>query len=265
MRTSIASTLVLTAACRKVEPAPEDLDGLLGWTWANYDVAEDADVRAAALSLIDVAAITADSDALRGSATDLTPEVVAGFGPPGTDIAAARGFYLVKAFPCALPDLDPVLYHVDQPTLYPDAGYDAYDRQYTTDLNAYVERAAPTIGWDIALTATILGATYSEDLHGGLRWVPADGDEPAVILQRTWMPTEAVFEDGSSKTFTQDYQIELYVEQSPGEVIHLYGIWREMELGVGLTMDSDLAVNTTLNNLEDWDDRTSELCLEPPW
>ncbi|MCP4806063.1 MAG: hypothetical protein GY884_12040, partial [Proteobacteria bacterium] len=42
------------------------------------------------------------------------------------------------------------------------------------------------------------------------------------------------------------------------DFVHLYGIWRELD--VGLTTESDGLVNTTMNGMRDWDDQTEVLC-----
>ena len=65
----------------------------------------------------------------------------------------------------------------------------------------------------------------------------------------------------SDWTFEQDYQIELFWERAPGELVHAYGIWREMNVG-GLSAEDEGFVNVTLNNMVDWDEQTVALCAE---
>lgn len=259
MRTSIPLVVLALTACRAVDPAPADLDGQLHWFWDNGFSADDDGVHetVAALRL----AVEADvaEDPLRGSVSDLSDEQIVPFVDGPQVASESTGFYLVNAFDCSMEQLEPVLIARDQDAQYLDF-YDRYERTYTTDDDAYLARAAPELLWDIDLTASILGATYTEQLSGGVRYVRESGEEPAVMVQRTWLVEPAVFEEGSNKAFVQDYQIEVYAEVSPGRMLHAYGLWRETELGTGLTDESDLVINTTLNNLEDWDERTSELC-----
>lgn len=251
-----AVVLALLAGCRAVEPAPDDLDGQLHWLWDHWEDAPDEDVHEALADLAADAAAALEEGPIRGTVSDLVAAQTEGFS--AQDPAEARGFFLVNTFSCELATLEPLLYRLDQDALYPGV-YDRYERVYVSDLDAYLAREAPTLGWEIELDATILGSTYTEWLGGELRHLAATEEAPGVLLQRTWMPVPAVFESGS-RTFEQDYQLEAYVQRAPGEILHVYAIWREISLGLGLTQDDDAVVNVTLNNLEDWDEQTERLC-----
>lgn len=254
--------LLLAVGCASTKPVPADLDGLAHWFWQHYDAGTDEEIAEATVALH--AAI--DGDALKkaetGTLTDLTTaeaELVPLDAPP--DPAAARGMVLANVIGCTLEELEPILYALDQDQLYPDV-YDAYGRVYTTDLDAYVAREAPQLGWQSDIEATILGSTYTERVLAGLRWSPAvegSGDWGPVLLGRAWIPEPAAFED-ENKSFDQDFQLEIYWERSPGEVLHVYALWREMSYGSGLTTDSDTVVGIILDNLVKWDDQTTALC-----
>ena len=262
MRATLTLFVVSAAAgCRGVDPAPEDLDGQFHWFWDNAVSADDAPVHDAISAMRAAVELAGTDDVLRGSVTDLQPEQVEGYIAPGQSVDEAAGFFLVTHFPCTIAGLEPVLIERDQASQYLDI-YDRYERVYTSDADAYLARSVPDLWWDIDLTATLLGATYDEVMSGGVRYLPADGDRPPAIVQRTWLLEPADFEDSSSKTFEQDYQLEVYVEVEPGTVMHAYATWREINLGLGFTQDDDVVINTTLNNLEDWDERTSELCQQ---
>lgn len=242
--------LPLLAGC-KVEPAPEDINGLTRWFWTEYELATDEDVAEAIEHLHTALNDGAVSDPLTGELTDLSAEEVAHvLLDEGTDPSLARGFFLAYRYPCTLDALAPILAYQDQNALYPV--YDAYDRVYTSDAEAFANGSTPTISWEVTITTTLLGTTYTEVPHGGVR------DAGEALIARTWLPSPAVFED-SDWSFEQDYQIEAWYEPVPGELVHLYGIWRWMDLG-GVDMNSDGMLNTTLNNMQDWDDRTAELC-----
>ena len=262
MRTSVAFgvlSLWVLPACRAVDPAPTDLDGQFHWFWNHGFVVDDADVHDAIDALRETTESAALEAVMRGAVSDLTAEEAEGFLPEGQLVEESAGFFLVNTFPCELEDLEPVLYELDQASQYLDI-YVNYERTFTSDFDAYSARDVGILDWDIDLTASILGATYRELMAGSLRWVESDGERPSAIIQRTWLTEPAVFETGS-KRFEQDYQLEVYVQIAPGTVLHAYAIWREIFLGAGFSSDDDVVVNTTLNNLEDWDDRTSELCL----
>lgn len=245
MRTSIAILLLLLSGCRKVEPAPADLDGLLRWLWTHH---EDADLAEAIANL--EAAVGEVEEARDGELTRLLPEEI-----PRTDVdpAAARGLYLVNAFPCEVGQLEAILVHLAQDELY-EGVYDAYERGYTTDAAPFEAGEADRLGWDVTLEATLLGSSYTERLTGGVR--RAGG----ALVQHTWMTEPADFGD-ANKEWPQDWQIEVYYP-SGADVVHVYGFWREMALGSGLDTEDDTVARVMLNNLVDWDEGTATLCAE---
>lgn len=250
-------------ACTAAKPVPEDLDGLAHWFWQNYEAGTDEELAEATVALH--AAVGGESleGAETGGLTDLGADEVALVElVTDPDPAAARGLVLINLIPCTLEVLEPILYALEQDALY-EGVYDRYERVYTSDLDAYVVREAPHLGWQSDITATIMGATYTERVLGGLRWSPAvDGVSGAwgpVLLGRAWLPEPATFESGG-KSFDQDYQLEVYWERAPGEVVHFYAVWRQGDYGAGLTTDSDAVAGILLDGLEDWDQDTATLC-----
>lgn len=242
--------LALLTGC-KVEPAPEDIDGLTRWFWTEYETATDAELAEAIAHLHTALDGGAVGDPRTGELSDLSPDDVAHVTlDAGTDPTIARGFFMAYRFDCTLHALAPILAYQDQNALY--QVYDAYARTYTSDAEAFADGSAATLSWEVSITTTLVGTTYTEQVQGGVR----DGGD--ALIARTWMPSPAVFED-SDWSFDQDYQIEAWYEPTPGELVHLYGIWRWMELG-SIDMNSDGMLNTTLNNMQDWDDHTAELC-----
>ncbi|MCB9766167.1 MAG: hypothetical protein H6739_40700 [Alphaproteobacteria bacterium] len=257
MSRSRLTLLLLLTGCG-VEPTPEDLDGLIHRLWLSYDAASDAELAETIDALYAELGADTLSDAVTGEVSDLTAESLDVVGlSDGRDPTLPRGFSLAYTYPCTLTDLEPILYHLPQDTLY-EGVYDSYDRRYTSDLDAFTAREAPQITWSADITATLLNKSYFEHIDGGLRYV-GDPERPA-LLGRTVLPEPAAFDD-EDWSFDQDYQLELWVERAPGEIAHLYVIWRHMVLG-GLSTEDDGVVNTSLRNMEDWDDRTAELCAE---
>jgi hypothetical protein len=246
-------------------PAPADLDGLLHYLWQGYEAGGDDQIAEAARNLH--AAV--DGDALAevrdGTLTDLTAEEAGLVGRTDTDVTLAQGMYLVRTFPCTLADLDPLLYDLHQDALHPGS-YDSYERAYTSSLADYEAREEPWLSWHVDYATSILGTSYTAALEGGLRWVPDLGAEASpwgpLLVARTWMPEAAVMEEGSSKSLSQDFQIELFYERVPGELLHAYGLWREAGFGaLGTTADEGVQ-RVILNALSDWDDETAGLCAE---
>ncbi len=262
----VLAALTGCGACgTALDPAPAETDGNFRWIWLHYSDATDPEM-ADAVGKFRLA-IGADqiSDPVRGALHRLTPEELAPVQMSGADPSKARGFYIATSFPCTLQKAEEITYALNQDQLY-SGTYDAYSRQYTSDFDAYLARKASTLTWDTSIKASILGSSYTEQLHGGMRRLGetsvASSVGPALIV-RTWLPSPAQFDPGSSSSFEQDYQLEIYFERSPGQLVHGYALWRQMKIGsLGLTTDNDTTVNTILDNLVKWDQKTAELCAK---
>ena len=117
--------------------------------------------------------------------------------------------------------------------------------------------------WDLEYTSTILGTTYTAKSKSGLRRVPEIDDELTpwgpVVFARAYMPKPAQFES-EKKSQEQDYQLEMYWEREKGEIVHVYGLWRQADFGSGFTSEDKGVQRILLNNLIDWDDTTADLC-----
>ncbi len=85
-----------------VDPAPEDLDGLLHWSWVNWELASEEDLEEAAATLRGFE----DTD---GSITDLQPEELEHLGLENKDVESARGWFVVYRFDCDLDTLQELL------------------------------------------------------------------------------------------------------------------------------------------------------------
>lgn len=257
--------VAILAGCKHVDPAPSDVDGLARWFWDNYDQAEDADVAAAMVNVH--AAIDADAlvDPIDGTVSDLTVDDITGVEiADGTDPTAAAGMFLTDMIPCSLAEIEGIATALNQDQLYVGV-YDAYTREYTTDSAAYFDRQTPTVAWAVEIDSKLLGTNYHESLLGGARYVADLGADVTpngpILVTRTWMPSPAVFESGN-KSFDQDYQIEIYDERAPGETIHLYALWRKLDMTSGLDQDNTTVQRTILNNLVDWDAGTAQICAD---
>ncbi len=259
----LVSALALTAGCKNVDPAPADLDGLMHQLWGDYEGASDEELTAAVVELHDV--IDADSmeELEDGSLTALAADAADGLPiSPAPDPSLAQGLYILNVIDCDLSQLERILYDLDQDRLY-EGAYETYDRTYLSDFDAYVAREAPTLEWEIDLTAELVGAEFDEALRGGLRyWDDPENPLGPALMARTFLTEPATFPEGSSKSFDQDYQLEVYYERAPGEVVHAYAIWRVFDMGGGLTIEDESVMRIILNNLADWDDNTAQLCAD---
>ena len=73
------------------------------------------------------------------------------------------------------------------------------------------------------------------------------------------MPHPAAWEGDSS--FDQDYQLEVFLQVSATEVLHIYPIWRVMNTPLG-DMENDGVASITLDQMVGWGNTTAQLCRE---
>lgn len=223
------------------EPAPADVDGLLHWSWTMYEEATDEQWVEAVLNLPREG---------EGEPSRLAAEEVEHVEWGDSDVTQARGMYIANTFECELERLQEILAAQDQMAQY-EGVYTRYERTYTSDL-ADFEANGGFLSWEVELEGEYVNTAYTERLHGGLRRVEG------ALVARTWITEPVDFEEGSDWWWPTDVQIEVFAEDE-GEIVHLYGIWRELDIG-SLSTEDDGLVNLTRNGMRDWDDETESLC-----
>ncbi len=258
----VASSL-LALSCKGVDPAPTELDDLFHYFWTWYEDGQEQQLGEAIDNLYQAVGGPDLEQVLDGSLSDLGVDEAALVGVDGVETALAQGLYMVRSLACEMDHLETILYQLDQDQLY-EGVYDSYERSYTSSLEDYLARNTDFLSWEVDYSASILGSSYDAHIVGGLRYLPADEESshlPA-IMSRVYMPRPAAFEDGSSKSMDQDYQIEIFWERSPGDLLHAYGLWRQGDYGSGFTTDDEIVQRIMLGNMSDWDDNTEDLCGE---
>ena len=262
--------LVLAAAaaapvtgCITITNAPEDLEIAVKSYWQDYEKASDGDVAEATRT------VDAIVQPLRTSGQFPTTGRIgkleqADLGEVGMkdkgDASSAQGIMIATEIGCTLDQIERILIAKNQTELYPEV-YTSYDRTYAASADDYLARKATTFSWSTHYSATVASSSYDVTVLSGVRRIPDLGKEKtpfgSVLLSRTYWPAPAhVVNEG--KSWKQDYQMEAYYETEPGKVIHLYGVWREIDMGY--SMASDSIVKFMLNSMLEWDDRTTELC-----
>lgn len=256
-------------ACAKQEVplAPDAIDANVKWFWVNGDAADDTTILDAARKLAVAGKADSRTMPFKGQHRErLTPEELAPVGLQMNDPSKARGLLVVNLFDCRLDVLQDILAATDQSTLYPDV-YLSNVRTFSNDHDGYLGKQQQTLDWrsDIAIEFPV-GDNYTSVVGGSLRRIPApaDGTFPSdIVLARTWLTAPAQFSAESTSYFRQDYQMEIFWEQTPGKIFHAYGMWREVAVGgFNITLEDDQFFTLMLNNLVDWDTTTSKLCAK---
>lgn len=254
---------VLLTGCRGVDPAPTSIDELAHFLWRQSQDGTAEDRHAGIENLHDALGGDVVEDAIDGTITPLTLDEVALVGNDDEDPSLAQGVYMAKLIRCEMDTFETIVSHPDQERLYTDL-YDAYERTYVEDRDAWLAGSLDDLHLKVEYTGSAIGATYDAVSDARLQRIPPveDGRFERMVFYRSFFPDPAVFEGDSDKDFRQDYQMELYWERAPGEILHFYGMWREADWGGGFTSNDPPIQRLLLNALADFDDTTDQLCAD---
>lgn len=267
--------LLLVAGC-KLEAAPETLDELFHRVWGAFpvDSGQDFDLLVGSVpDVVDVDALVEKH--LEGQQTRLTAEQIAELrfldadgGPADPpDPSTATPMYVVDRFPCTGEALEEILAYPDQNALYNT--YDAYERRYDEPREGFLDGDTDFLGWEGSIEVKEIIGHYFYDFRTELRRIPLNAETgvpgDTVWMTRNHMLTPARWET-NNRSFPQDYQVELWVPVAGGDFVHLYPVWREMDLGDLGNLEEPIPASINIGQTLKWDRRTAELCAEgvPP-
>lgn len=264
MRRLLALSLLVTG-CRKIDPAPEALDDLLHYLWTELNEGADDERLAEGIVNLDAAVKAARLEEPEdGTVTPLTRGEAALVGVTDRDPKDAAGVYLVNTYACSRPMLEQILSHAEQDVLY-DGVYDSYSRTYDQDQQDFLDGSIDELTWQLEYHSSSIVGAYDARAEALMRRVPElDGELTPwgpILFTRTYMPRPADFEN-DNKSMDQDYQLEMYWEREKGQIVHVYGLWRQAFFGSGLSSDDKGVQRILLNNLLDWDETTEQVCAD---
>jgi hypothetical protein len=245
-------------ACKEPDVAPRDLDELTHDVWAHYALEDETSL---VVDMQDLRTLTDESTLpLDGTFSDLTADEVdlVGF-TRNIDPAIALGMFTMGQVDCSPEDMEKILFATNQDELYV-GNYTSYHRDYTSDFDAYTARDTHHLTWDTdyGVSMPLFGA-YTTSVEAGMHFAP-DGDDGPYLFSRTIMP-EAADGDPDTVVFDIDFQMESFYPHDGG-MVHLFAMWRHIDLGGGFGTDDDGSVNLILDGLHDFDDDTSSICSE---
>jgi hypothetical protein len=179
------------------------------------------------------------------------------------DPASARGLLFVNRFPCDRATMETLLTHNNQNAIY--EAYEDYERTFRGDREAWRAGGIDVLDWTGTIEAKIpLVGTYVYDFITEVRRLPIPDTHPSAgevaLLIRSYMVAPAVW-DREGPAMDQDYQVEVFLPFE-GDIIHIYGFWRDMDLGTLGTMDSEGVARITFDQLIKWDRTTAQTCLD---
>ena len=188
--------------------------------------------------------------------TGLTQQELDTVGVDG-DPTRGQGMFIANVVHCSMTQMKEITLEPNQLSLYPEA-YAAYSRT--------VDDAAPPYlpGWTATFTSTenaLLSNQFTATSRSSLRLVPDSEDARfgAVMVRAGFFPEPAVFESEGSE-FSVDFQVETWHPRGDDEVVHFYGMWRYMKLGILGDSYEQTFIDQTLQGMIDWDTKTDTLC-----
>ncbi len=263
--TPLMLTLALLVAC-KVEPAPQDLDGLSHWFWQHLD---DEDPQALQEGASNVFAALEEGGydwPLKGSISTLSADELALVGHGDESTEELYGVLMANEMPCSTAGLEYQIYAPEQAEMHPGT-YVSYDREFTSDREAYEARETDWIEWSSHYVVDATGTAYEADINGWLRYVAELPDHEhggPLLVARGVLAEPAPFGDSDTRGIFQDYQLEVYLPSGPQTTYHFYAIWREMVFLGSATMADEAVQDFVLDGLYDWDVEALDYCGAAP-
>lgn len=266
----VVPAVLFTVACLSACPAPraeapEDLEGLARFFFASQLTASDEELDEAIGNVHEVLDTLLDGEPHKVGALDfLDEDALAEAEVSGGDPSEAPGMFLAKRFRCDLDVLAEVLSHPDQPAVHPTV-YESYDRQFDDDRDAWLAKDEALLRWQVTYEAKPTATMYRAKTRSGVRRVPkGEASVGPTLVQRTVLQEPAEFEGNpDNHVFDQDYQSEVFIDVGDGEVLHFYGLWRYMRLGI-VSIHDDAFVEFQLDGMIRWDDQTEAACASWP-
>jgi len=261
---SAALLAPLSSGCRKIDPAPNELDALFRFFFTEFEDAEDETMAEAVRNLDGLLEEDDDGELVYedGTITDLTQEDVDRTGYTHADPADAVGLYMVNPVACDMDQMVELVTMKDQIGTY--GTFASFDREWISDVPAFRDGEELTASWfDIFRYENgLLNIDYVAHNDGSGRWIPELSDEetpfgPVLITRRLMVEPAEIAIDGHS--YTQDWRGELYYQRAPGSIGHVVVMWREAVFG-SLSGEEEFAQRTVLNGLKDWDRDSDKAC-----
>ena len=249
----LSLTAVLGLAGCTADPAPEAITDVSRWVWRNYAIATDARLADAVVALHgQVTAVTAD-EPLKVLVAELTQADVAQTGRSDVDPAKARGMLVVTEFGCKLAQVEKIHTAPNQHELHPGA-FATYKRTYAQGRDAFLTGQVAKLDW----TTDITGDYGNGRLIDSARHVADLGKVQtpfgAALVGRNWLQAAATGADWS-----QDYEVDIYYERTPGRVVHMIAAWRQASFA-GFSTDSSFLQNIMMDSFVNWDKEIEQHC-----
>jgi hypothetical protein len=192
-------------------------------------------------------------------------EDLEGVAPRLGDLPLAQGLVTANVVKCSLKQNQNLTLSKDTSDVHGDI-YSDYEKVFDEDPAAFADGETNQLFWRLnyRIGEPPVGSPYSATTRGGARRVVSTDDDKSpfgdLFITRVHLPEPAEFE-GDGSEFTLDFQLETYHENSDGNLVHFYAMWRRMKLGI-IDSQQDIFINTSLDGMVDWDKETEVACAD---
>ena len=255
---AVLAASVMFSAC-KVEPAPEDLDGLAHWFWQHLDDESPEALQAGAVNLYAALDGAGFEGPLNGTITTLSADETGQVGHGDDNRDDLYGVFMANDIDCSTELLEYQVYAPNQDEMHPGT-YVSYDREYTSDLEAYQARETEWLSWSSLYVVADTGVSYEATILGTMRYVPEIDDSLGgpLIVSRGVLEAPAYANDAQDRGMFQDYQLEVYFPRGD-QTLHMYAMWRDAVF-FGMDFGNGGMQTFVIDGMHDWDEDSEELC-----
>ena len=257
MKRICAPLLLLMACAHQREPAPEDVDGLSRWLFANYDDPELLGEGMANLAPWLVADAGSETSQDGYVLSDFTAEELIAVTYPDRDLTAMVGVAVPGVSPFDVVDHAGLIVLADQIWNEPTS-YEVYDRVLTEGDGAAFAAGAGRI----KTTNTIdkkgaFGVHIPYVLFKDFAWVPVEGAGNAIVA-RSWVAEESCADDGDTNCLFLSFSVDLWYGHEPGETIRMTSSWNELKTSADSILSDDDRIGLMVNGVHDIFENTDE-------
>lgn len=257
MRLSRLALLVLLVGCaRKRDGAPEDVDGLSRYLFANW---EDPEAMAEGMENLSVwleaegrSEAAADGYVL----TDLVEDEVSEVEHPARDLTDMIGVAVPGVSVHPIEAHAGLLVMTDQ--VWNDPGsYDLYVRELVEgDPDAFVAGDGLIRTRNDIDKSGAFGVHIPYILWKDYRWVALEDGRQSIVA-RSWVEEEACAEGGNNCLF-QSFSIDLFHAPNGDETIRMTASWNELVTSADSLLTDDARIGLMVNGINDVFDNTDD-------
>jgi hypothetical protein len=250
------------ASC-KVRVAPKDESAFASQAWDSFsdDIAL-VEVGASAYGIFDMGKVDEPNAHIDGRIESLKSTQIASLaGLEGSpDPAAANGFFMMRRVACSFDEMAQLLSSPNQASLY-EGKFVSFNRTFEGDQAAFANGAEKKIGFLTRSSANANGTVYDAELAGVIRRVQGMTDSKRItgrlLALRQYFVRPATV-PGDNR-FPQDYQLELFLEEPEGSLLHFFAVWRDVSIS-GYDTSSDLVLSLVISKMASFDTTSESWC-----